>query len=98
MSDRELHPFEPDWTLRPGECLAEILIDRRLGSEEAGRLTGLQPEEIEDVVHGRTAVDGRIAERLARLGPSAQFWLNYQSIYERDLARGAKDMSEEQSS
>ena len=32
------------------------------------------------------------------MGPSAQFWLNYQAIYERDLARGAKDMSEEQSS
>lgn len=95
MTGREPHPFTPDWTLRPGEALAEILIDRHLGSEQAGRLTGLRPEEIEDVVHGRAAVDGRIADRLAALGPSAQFWLNYQSNYERDLARGAKDVSGE---
>lgn len=89
----ERRPFLPDWTIRPGETLAEILIDRYLGSEAAGKLTGLRPEEIEDVVHGRTAIDGRIAERLAKLGPSAQFWLNFQSNYERDLARGAKDVS-----
>jgi plasmid maintenance system antidote protein VapI len=93
MSEPELYPFEPDWTLRPGEALAEILVGRQMGTEQAGALTGLRPEDIEAVIHGGLAVDGKIAERLAKLGPSAQFWLNYQAGYERDLARGAKDVS-----
>jgi plasmid maintenance system antidote protein VapI len=91
----ELHPFAPDWTLRPGEALAEILIERQLSTEEAGSLTGLRPEDVEAVVRGGLAIDERIAERLAKLGPSARFWLNYQAHYEADLARGAKDVSEE---
>jgi HTH-type transcriptional regulator / antitoxin HigA len=90
-----LHPFTPDWTLRPGETLAEILIERRMSTEQAGRLTGLRPEEIEAVIHGALAVDGRVAERLAKLGPSARFWLNYQRNYDADIARGAKDVSRE---
>ncbi len=91
---RELYPFEPDWTLRPGEALAEILIDRQMSTEQAGSLTGLRPEDIEAVVSGSARIDGRIAERLARLGPPAQFWLNYQAGYDADIARGAKDVSE----
>jgi HTH-type transcriptional regulator/antitoxin HigA len=90
----ELHPFTPDWTIRPGETLAEILIERHMSTADAGRLTGLRPEEIEGVIHGGTTVDERIAEHLAKLGPSAQFWLNFQANYAADLARGAKDMSE----
>jgi len=82
-----LYPFEPDWTL------AEILIDRHLSTEQAGSLTGLRPEEIEGVITGRTVVGERIAERLAKLGPSARYWLNYQAGYDADIARGAKDVS-----
>lgn len=93
MATSESHPFTPDWTLRPSESLAEILIDRHLSTEQAGSLTGLRPEDIEGVIHGGSAVDERIAERLAKLGPSAQFWLNYQANYDADLAGGAKDMS-----
>lgn len=93
MSDPEMHPFEPDWTLRPGEALAEILIEQHLSTEQARSLTGLRPEDIEGVIHGGLAIDERIAERLAKLGPSAQFWLNYQANFDADIARGAKDVS-----
>ena len=84
----------PDWTICPGEYLAEILIDRHMSTAQAGTLTGLRPEDIEAVIHGGLAVDEFIAERLARLGLPAQGWLNYQAGYEADLARGAKDVSE----
>jgi plasmid maintenance system antidote protein VapI len=82
-----------DQAAGPGETLAEILIDGRMSTFEAGHLTGLRPEEIEGVIHGGTAIDDRIAEHLAKLGPAAEFWLNYQSNYERDLTRGAEDVS-----
>lgn len=81
-AETELRPFEPDWTAGPGETLAEILIDGRMSTFEAGHLTGLRPEEVEGVIHGGTAIDDRIAEHLAKLGPPAKFWT------------GAKDMSE----
>lgn len=68
-------PFKSDWTTCPGETLAEILIDGRMSTFEAGHLTGLRPEELEGVIHGGTAIDDRIAEHLAKLGPPAEFWL-----------------------
>lgn len=92
MAGRELHEFRPDWAVRPGELLAEMLIDRQLGPHRAAGLCGLTEEIIEDLVHGRRTVNEPIAEGLAiGLGPSARFWLNAQARYEADLARGAKD-------
>lgn len=92
MAGRERHEFRPDWTLRPGELLAEMLIDRQLGPHRAAGLCGLTEEIIEDLVHGRRTVNEPIAEGLAiGLGPSARFWLDAQKQYEADLARGAKD-------
>ena len=91
----EPRPFEPDWTLRPGVALAEILIDRHIGAEELAASTGLAPEVVAGVVHGTVPIDEVIAERLyAGLGISAGFWLNYQRNYDADLARGAKDVSD----
>lgn len=91
----ERRPFLPDWTIRPGEILAEILIERHLGTEGAQELTGLRAEEIEGIIAGRVQIDERIAERLNNFGPSAQFWLNLQANHEAALARGAKDMSDD---
>ena len=85
----------PDWTLRPGEALADLLIEGHMSTLDAGKLTGLRAEDIEAVVGGSLKVDKRIAERLAKLGPSARFWLNYQRNYDADIARGVKDVSEE---
>jgi plasmid maintenance system antidote protein VapI len=83
----------PDWTLRLGETLADLLIEGHMSTLDAGKVTGLRAEDIEAVIGGSLAVDERVAERLAKLGPSAQFWLNYQANYDADLARGAKDVS-----
>jgi hypothetical protein len=74
-AETELRPFTPDWAAGPGEALAEILIDGHMSTFEASHLTGLRPEEIEAVIHGSTAIDERIAEHLAKLGPPAEFWL-----------------------
>jgi plasmid maintenance system antidote protein VapI len=79
------HPFEPDWTAGPGETLAEILIDGHMSTFDASHETGLRPEELEGVIHGGTVINERIAERLAKLGPPAEFWM------------GAKDMTKGES-
>lgn len=96
MSTGELHPFTPARTVRPGEILAEMLIDRRLGPVRAGELCGLPADLIEDLVHGRRSVNRPIAEDLARgLGLSAAFWLDAQARYEAGLACRAEDTDRE---
>lgn len=95
--DAESRPFEPDWTLHPGICLRKILDDRGISKAELARMTGLGPETIAGILGFTVAIDRLTARRLeaALGGPSAQFWLNYQANYQRDLARGAKDVSRE---
>lgn len=86
-----VHPFEPDWTLAPGDCLAALLADRGITEAGLADLTRLGPETIAGILAASIPVDGLIAEKLsAVLGVSAQFWLNYEAVYRADLARGAK--------
>jgi plasmid maintenance system antidote protein VapI len=91
---RKLHQFTPDWTLRPGVALAEVIADRGLTPEAAAAATGLPAETLTGIMFGTVIIDEPTAEALHNgLGPSARFWLNYQANYTADLARGAKDVS-----
>lgn len=94
---RQIKPaaFKPNWTIRPGIALAEVLDDRKLTPDEAAAVTGLTAETLTAIVAGTVIIDQAIAEALhAGLGVSAQFWLNYQAGYLADLARGATDVSD----
>jgi plasmid maintenance system antidote protein VapI len=73
-----------------GDALAEILMDRRMGTFEAAHLTGMRPEELEGVIHGVLAIDDRVAGHLAKLGPPAEFWLNFEA---KDSSDGKGDGS-----
>jgi plasmid maintenance system antidote protein VapI len=91
VSAEDARPFEPDWTLAPGDCLAELLELRGITEAGLADRTRLGPETIAGILAASTAVDGLIAEKLSAVfGMSAQFWLNYEAIYRADLARGAK--------
>lgn len=92
--ERPLTPFRPDWTLRPGISLADVLDERRLTPEEAAAVTGLSVETILGIGRGTIAIDKPIAGALhAGLGVPAGFWLKHQADYEEAPARGAKDTS-----
>lgn len=95
MATSDDHPSGPDWTLRPGvvlhahleECPVDLAVFTAAGIGE-DTLAGL--------IGGTVRVDRAIAEKLGRaLGTSARFWLNSQDIYDRDIARGARDVSRE---
>jgi plasmid maintenance system antidote protein VapI len=95
-NNHKLHEFKPDWALRPGVALAEIITERQLTPEEAASATGLTAETLTGIMYGTITIDQQTAGALhAGLGVSAQFWLNYQANYEADLLRGATDSSEE---
>ena len=88
--------FRPDWTIRPGVALAEVLDDQKLTPAEAAAVTGLTVETVTGILDGTVSIDRPVADALhAGLGVSARFWLNYQAGYDAALARGAKDVSGE---
>ena len=91
MSTEDVRPFEPDWTLAPGDCLAELLALRGITEAELAARTRLGPETIAGILAASIPVDGLIAEKLSAVfGVSVQFWLNYEANYRADLARRAK--------
>ncbi len=75
--------------IHPGEILAEELEAAGLSSAELARLIEVPANRVSQIVAGRRAVTADTALRLGRyFGTSAELWLNLQTMYELDLARG----------
>lgn len=95
--------FLPDWTMRPGVHLQEMLdyagLHGRSGIRYLKKATGLDEGTVIGVLYGTVEIDDDIAARLATgaqpLAVSKQFWLNLEQNYRDALARGASDLSDE---
>jgi plasmid maintenance system antidote protein VapI len=95
MSDRELHPFKPDWTIRPGVLLGLELEERGVTPTEVAAAARLPVDVVAGVIDGTRRIEEEIAKGLGvALGISGRFWLNGQALYDEALARGAMDMSD----
>ena len=82
---------ERDWTVPPGEILAETLTERRMSQAEFARRTDLTQKHISQIINGHTGYSPDVALRFERvLGVRAEFWLNLQSNYRTDLLRGRR--------
>lgn len=80
-----------DWTVAPGELLAEILEERGISQSELARRMGRPTKTINEVVNGKAAITPQTAIQLERvLGTSASFWVNAEAAYRHDLARFAE--------
>lgn len=76
-----------DWTIAPGELLAERLDECRLSQSELARRMGRPVKTINEIVNAKTAITPQTAIQLERvLGTSARFWLNAETAYRHDLA------------
>ena len=74
--------------IHPGEHLAEELKQLRMTAAELARRLDVPTNRITEILHGRRAITGDTALRLAHFfGTSAEFWLNLQSLYEIRLAQ-----------
>ena len=90
MTADDAHPFEPDWTLAPGDFLSAVLGQRGILVAELAAAAGLDPKITDGILDATTRVDGLIAERLEKaLGIPSGVWLNLEAGYRRDLERGA---------
>jgi plasmid maintenance system antidote protein VapI len=92
-------PFDPDWTMRPGVTLREMLDDSGMSVRVIAKIAGLAPAVIQGVLDGSVPITEPIAERLARAltdnAMTAQFWCNLEAAYWDGLAAGKKDLSDE---
>jgi HTH-type transcriptional regulator/antitoxin HigA len=68
-------PFDPDWSLHPGEALRELLRDRGIRQSELASRTGLTAKHINQLVKLNIGISGDVAVRLERaLGMPARYW------------------------
>jgi addiction module HigA family antidote len=74
--------------IHPGEHLAEELRELGMSAAELARKLNVSANRITGILHGRRAITGDTALRLAHFfGTSAEFWLNLQSLYDLRLAQ-----------
>jgi plasmid maintenance system antidote protein VapI len=93
------HPFRPDWTIAPGECLREWLKENGLSPEVAAARLGRAHkaagvQAIRDVLDRKPLIEGH-AWRLEHVTDvPARFWLNFEHNYRAGLAAGLTDASD----
>lgn len=74
--------------IHAGEHLAEELKELGMSAAEFARQIKVPTNRITEILHGRRAITGDTALRLAHFfGTTAEFWLNLQSLYEIRLAQ-----------
>lgn len=75
-----------DFIIHPGETLAEILEDRGMSQKELAIRTGVTEKHVSTVINGQKNISTSFAKKLEyALGIEAEFWINLQKNYEREL-------------
>ena len=83
--------FQPDYTVSPGEILAEYLETVGMSQRDLALRTGLTPKTINEIVNAKAPVTAETALKLERvLGRPAHFWQNLESLYQEVRAREAE--------
>lgn len=73
--------------IHPGEHLREELRELQMSATELARQLDVPTNRITEILHGRRAITGDTALRLAHFfGTTPEFWLNLQSLYEIRIA------------
>jgi HTH-type transcriptional regulator/antitoxin HigA len=79
--------LEPDWVSPPGEAIEDLLAQHGLSVSNLASQLGQSEHYIQGLLAGSESLHKDLALGLERLlGGSAQFWLNRESQYRRDLA------------
>ncbi len=74
--------------IHPGEHLAAEMRELRMSAAELARRLEVPTNRITEILHGRRAITGDTALRLAHFfGTSPEFWLNLQSLYDLRIAQ-----------
>ena len=76
-----------DLIIHPGETLKEMLDDRDMSQRELAIRTSVKEPHISNIVRGKKPLSVSFAKKLGyALGVDANFWINLQSNYDKELA------------
>lgn len=79
-SGKKLHRFRPDWSIHPGELLAEELAERGYTQAQACRELGFSAKHMNQVIKGKADIGPEMAWALGQwLGTTTAFWLRLQA-------------------
>lgn len=80
----------PSQPIHPGEILLlEFLEPMGISQYRVAKDTSVPPRRINEIVHGKRAISADTALRLSRyFGTSERFWLNLQTRYDLEVAKG----------
>jgi len=88
MTKKTTQPFRPNWTIHPGEILAEYLDAVGISQIELAQRTGLHAKTINEIINGKAPISSETAAVLAPvLHRPADFWLNLERTYQDDCIR-----------
>jgi len=80
--------WQPQWSVSPGDILAEELETRGINQSELARRMGRPQKTINEIVNAKSAITPDTALQLEFvLGISAKLWLALESDYRTSLAR-----------
>lgn len=80
--------FSPDWVSPPGDTISDILEEKEISVDEFARLMGHKPEEVNDLLQGRSSITIGVARQLGEiLGASVEFWMSRDFQYRQDISR-----------
>lgn len=80
--------YQPDYAVPPGETIQELLEINELTLEELSEQTGIDQEQLYDVVQqGRALTEGTVDKIAIILGVPKSFLMNLERNYRETLER-----------
>ena len=85
------YPFQPDYTVVPGEIVSEHMEFMGMNQAELARRCGRSAKLISEIVNGKAPIEPETALQFEKvLGLDANIWLNLEASYRLFLAREAE--------
>lgn len=88
MTTTPARSFSPDWTVEPGETIADLLDEKDMTQTQLAQRLGVSLKHVNQIVKGSASISPALALGLEKvLGPTATFWLNREAQHQATLAR-----------
>lgn len=97
MATKQIHTYEPDYAIPPGETLKETMRALGMTQYELSERTGLTVQTLSRIFSGKQPITYETANKLAYVtGYPARFWNNLEAQYREQLVK-VKETSQQES-
>lgn len=81
-----MNDFNPNWVSAPGDTIEDILIQKNISVKSFSEIMNLHMKDSLLLLGGELLISDEIAEKLASIASTKQFWINR----ERNFREGLK--------